>query len=432
MSGIMKQDYPFHGTTYRFILGLFILAALTAACTGNTAKASPQAQSPNATGAPLQVTRAAPTPTFASITWAQTLTCSNPGACPRLVVAQNGQVSRLDWSARGLQAAAPSLLPKGLSQNGRFVIDSGMPSPDGKWAAFTSISSESGGPVYLQNLQTGAYTDLIQSANAHLAASQPKLQEDALWDVIGWFPDSQQVMIGASDLSSVVIVAIDSFAARTIPFPGDGNGGRLYVNLARDGSCFYFIGQDESGGPVINRFDLVMGRIRGIERLPNGQGAIFNPQSSPDGKYLAYLVQKGQPSTGMTYAINLLPLDNGASKTLVDSASMTVLAWSPDSRYIAFTRDASGQAILAGPGTTPPPMRGNIWVVATTDGTLTQVTAVDGLARNPAWAKDSRTLAFVTHDGQVGLASLDQPGKIWQIAPASGQQPERTDVFFLP
>ena len=92
--------------------------------------------------------------------------------------------------------------------------------------AYTSISSESGGPVFLQNVKSGEWTNLIEAVNAHLPGGQIAFAQDYGWDVIGWFPDSARLMIGPLDLSLVVIVDLTSFAAQSITFPGGGRGGR--------------------------------------------------------------------------------------------------------------------------------------------------------------------------------------------------------------
>ena len=42
----------------------------------------------------------------------------------------------------------------------------------------------------LLDLETGAWTNLIQAVNAQIKASQPTLPEDLWWQVAGWFPDA--------------------------------------------------------------------------------------------------------------------------------------------------------------------------------------------------------------------------------------------------
>jgi len=312
------------------------------------------------------------------------------------------------------------------------VIDTGIPSPDGKWAAYTSIGEETGGPVLLQNLESGMWTNLIESINAGLPQDQPAFREDYIWDVIGWFPDSTRLMIGPADLSLVTIVDLASFSALPITFPGGGRGGRLFVDLSFDGTRFLFIGDSPVGNQVLGMVELSSGQQTDLLELPYDQGVLYNPRFSPDQKTVAYLVQKGSPDDGLSYSIDLLSPQTGEASPLIEgNLGMTVPVWSPDSSHIAYTRKDTAQAKQLIPGTDQPPETENLWVVSISDGEQTQLTFLDGQARSPVWARDSKILAFVTNDGQVGMTNLDQPGQTWQVAGPS-EKPELTNVFFLP
>jgi dipeptidyl aminopeptidase/acylaminoacyl peptidase len=378
--------------------------------------------------------------------WAPAAPCAE-STCPRLVVTQAGQQDRLELTSQGIraQAALSLALPAEKSQNGRWIIDTGMPSPDGKWAAYTSIGNETGGPVFLQDLASGEYTNLIDAVNQHRPEGQPELASDYQWDVIGWFPDSRQLMIGPADASTVCVIELSSYAARTIAFPGGGKGGRLFVNLAPDGSRFFYIGEEPSGDQAINAYNLTSGETTTLQTRSYNQGVLYAPQAAPDGKTLAYLLEKSPPATGkavsgvpapvaVTVSIDLLPLDGGAPRTLVDDTrGLTTLAWSPDGKALAFTKNETAATLsAAAQNATPEPMRGNVWTVSAADGRQTQITFLSGLARSPVWASDSQTLAFVTQDGQVGVASTTQPGKMWQAAGPAPAYPELTSAFFIP
>lgn len=347
-------------------------------------------------------------------------------ACANLVVTQDGQPG-------SYAAAAPFARPASLAGNSPWKIDTGTPSPDGTWVAYTSISSESGGPVLLQNVKSGEWTNLIEAVNSRLPETQPAYALDYLWDVIGWFPDSARLMIGPVDLSQVLIVDLASYTAQSITFPGGGRGGRMFVNLAPDGSRIIYVGDDTSGNQVMSSLVLETGQTTELLHLPYQDGMLSNPRYSPDQVNVAYLLQTGQPDPGLDYSIHLFSTQTGQASFLVgDHLSMTVPTWSLDGRSIAFVRSQPGQSAPAIKGAyLPEPETSNVWVVSIADGALTQVSFMDGIVRSPTWAKDSLTLAFVTGDGQVGLANLEQPGKFWQAAGTS-TSPELTNVFFLP
>lgn len=207
----------------------------------------------------------------------------------------------------------------------------------------------------------------------------------------------------------------------------------MFVNLAPDGSRFLFIGEDLEGRQTLSEYSLTDGSTSVLREVSYDQGVLSNPRIAPDGEKIAYIVQKGQPESGLTFTLDLLARPSARPKTLAKgNLVMAVPAWSPDGKYIAFTRNDEETTLRYQQDDVPDPMRGNVWIVPAEGGKETQITFIDGLARSPAWASDSKTLAFVTHDGQVGLTSIDQPGQVWQAAGPSAGYPDLTSVFILP
>ena len=140
-----------------------ILAAVLAACSftlARTSTATPLAQIANTPG-PVSNP-------YTPVDWGETPPCAGP-VCARILITQaNDELADVVWSSTGLRAAAPFTAlttSPGETETG-LIKDSGVVSPDGKKAAFTSLKMDSGGPVFLLDLQSGAWTNLIQAMNA--------------------------------------------------------------------------------------------------------------------------------------------------------------------------------------------------------------------------------------------------------------------------
>jgi hypothetical protein len=351
--------------------------------------------------------------------------------CANLYITQsNSQPGRVEWSSNGIQALVQPAL---MEANREPVKDTGQVSPDGRLAAFTSLGYETGGPVYLLDLKTQEWTDLIKAINVKIPDGQPAIALDFMWDVIGWFPDSRMIMIGPAELSSVIVVDIRDYSFRVYGFPSDAIGGSRTVSLSPDGSRFLYIGNEPDGGQAIYNFDLQSEQITPLLTLNAEEGIMLYPRFSPDGSAAAFLVQHGKPTSDMTYSLNLLSLPEQSVEVLTTgSLGATVPKWSPDGQYIAFTKQETDEPLRVIPEQMSNPMRGNVWVLPLSGREPRQVTFLDGWARSPVWNYDSRTLAFVTHDGQVGLVNITQPGVIWRAAQTSTENPLITSAFFVP
>jgi Tol biopolymer transport system component len=354
-------------------------------------------------------------------------------------ITQAGRVSRVDWTDQGAQAAAQAgLLPEAQSANGRWLVDTGTASPDGAWVAYTSISYENGGPIFLQETTTGAWSNLTEAMNRARPQDSPALPQTYGWDVIGWFPDSRRLLVGPVDLSIVFVVERESGAFQAIPFDGGGRGGRAFVHLAPDGTRFLFVADDASGAQVLNFYDLASGTVTPVATLSYEEGFLANPRFAPDSSGVAYVVQRGAPG-GAADTLELMPLDGGPARTLAKgSLWMAVPIWSPDAQTLAFARAAPSPAaaVPAAENQTqavlPEMVQSDIWVVTVADGLLSQVTMADGIERSPVWSPDSSSLAYVTGLGEVQMVSLADPSAVAQVTGPAPEAPELTSMFFLP
>lgn len=381
-----------------------------------------------------QQTAAAPDDAYKNLSTALQKVQSGIGiirpVCAHVIANQAGrEPGSALWSSEGIRSAsgvqtAPDLASK--------IIGSGTASPDGRWAAFMTGGSGAGGPPLLYNFQTHEWINLIQNINENPNQVQPGLSEDSFWDVIGWFPDSQRLVIGSLDFASVQVVDILSFETVSIPLSG-GIGTPAAVGLSPDGSRMVYVGMTLEGTQAMIAYDFASQTNMTLLELPYDRGILQHPRISPDGQSLAYVVQMDQPAEGVTYAIYLFDFVSGESTALVsENPGATVPAWSPDSRFLAFEKDDDPEPEIVQPGSLPPPPQGNIWVIDVHNGEQIQMTYLSGQAREPQWSFDGKTLLFLTHIGQVGMVSLDLPGQIWEVVPSSVSLPFFTSAFFIP
>ena len=175
------------------------------------------------------------------------------------------------------------------------------------------------------------------------------------------------------------------------------DGRTLYFTAERDGKTQIF--RLTSGDPDEPR--LRRARTHTIEALTHAPQGASKPRLSPDGKLLAY--QRGQGELVVRH------LETQQERTLTDSWNLGTIAWSPDSRWIAFDRyDENYNADVfvvrvpafetPQPDTTPKP-EGTGTGDAHDSGDTPTVHNISRHPRNdfaPSWSADGRALVFLS------------------------------------
>ncbi|MCS6859716.1 MAG: DPP IV N-terminal domain-containing protein, partial [Abditibacteriales bacterium] len=145
-----------------------------------------------------------------------------------------------------------------------------------------------------------------------------------------------------------------------------------------DGKLLAFV-SDRSGNRDLFTVDVKTKQTTQLTQTPDI--AERAPQFSPDGKTIAFL--QGWNGT----ALGVIPAEGGAVRVLVHDPAIGGVAWSPDSRWIAFHRFKSHTAgALA-----------DIFVVNVTDGTRTNITRYPVVNTRPVWSKDGKRLFFLSN-----------------------------------
>ncbi len=105
---------------------------------------------------------------------------------------------------------------------------------------------------------------------------------------------------------------------------------------------------------------------------------------SPDGENIAYVVQQVDKQNNKYISnIWLIRTDSGKQRQLTTSHAQDASpAWSPDSKYLAFTSNRSGKS--------------QIWIIPVDGGEAWTLTNLASGASAPAWSPDAAKIAFLS------------------------------------
>ncbi|MGE5813937.1 MAG: winged helix-turn-helix domain-containing protein [Acidobacteriota bacterium] len=180
-------------------------------------------------------------------------------------------------------------------------------------------------------------------------------------------------------------VDVTTRAVTPIPIKLDDARG---LRLAPDGKRVAFYTIEPSG--AMNVF------TRGLDGSPAAQltfdrEAVSYPAWSPDGRYLAVEVKRGDSTH-----VGIVPAAGGPMQTLVDARGQSwPHSWSPDGERVAFAGERNGVW--------------NVWAVSRVTRQarqLTHFTSAAGYVRYPAWSPDGRRIVFERQTPSAGVWTL--------------------------
>lgn len=339
--------------------------------------------------------------------------------CGRLIYRTGSVIRESLWSANGyLERDTPiPNVPVGLSSF----------SPDySKLIVETAARDTGGGPLYLFDLKTG---DLL---NLNQRLGLPDYPGPLGLTIGGWNPDSNRFLILDRNDDKVIWADLKANIFQRISLNQEqGVAPIKHITLSPDGNSIIYVADDVNHKASFRRYDFQSQTVTTLTTLDIDSHQLASFRLSPGGEMAAIVIKKGQRQTGLSYALELLNLTTYARTPLIEgNLGRTEPIWSPDGQKIAFIRKTQDTPDVAR-ADQHQPWQGNIWLASISSGQVQQITFVDGAAHRPIWSSDSRFLAFVTHNGQIGLVAVDQPGLVWQLG-TSLNLPELTSLNLLP
>lgn len=352
--------------------------------------------------------------------------------CARLMVLQFGNVIKeVTWENNNMTEA--KLVEQIQESTFPWIMSRLIPSPNRQLVAIETVGYERGGPVYLWDRKTGDWLNLNGTAEPITMIRDIALsEEDRDWYVIGWLPDSSQLIVGSTFSQGMFRIDIKRKTYSVIEIPEKHIViERKTVSVSPEGTKLaYIIRNTMTNVEELRLFDLSTKQFATIDRIQDSSGNIVYPQFSPSGNYLLYVFREKYPSTKQA----IIAVDLATNKKtflfsgyLADSKPV----WSPDDQTVAFVRGQSEIRYISVPSVGRIPV-GDLWTVSISTKQLTRGTSIGGLILHPIWSPSSEYLAFVAHGGGIGMYSLGNQKDIWKVTSYPPRWPLFTSIYFEP
>lgn len=157
-----------------------------------------------------------------------------------------------------------------------------------------------------------------------------------------------------------------------------------------DGKTIFFT-SDRDGANSIYTLDVASGQIKSFYQAPN---EVVGLEITPDKKHIAFW------ENGRQGGFLMMPLEGGKATRLIEKPYVAPTAFSPDMRYLAFTRP------LLNSGFKPWENGSNVWVKEIATGKEVNVTRLNSNDSSPAWSADGKYLYFTSNRGPSGIFAV--------------------------
>ena len=297
-------------------------------------------------------------------------------------------------------------------------FDSASGSPTGAAKKITSISTEADGAIWSPDGKNIVFTSDVfpgckdDSCNKFSDEERAKSKVKAMIFEHLLFRHWNHYISGKR--SHLFVVPAEGGAARDLT-PGNHDappfslGGQDPYAISPDGKEVAFTSNWDEVGATSTNNDIFVVPITGGEpkKLSTSPGGDSTPLYSPDGKWLAWRMQKRAGYESDRFRLVVYDRKSGEIKNLTEGFDQWVetIAWSPDSRFIYFTSEKEGAS---------PIYRLNLPVaLAAGRPTQTGIRPIEeilgGTNDEPSVSSDGKTLVFTQ-------LSVRAPNEVYKIA----------------
>jgi Tol biopolymer transport system component len=206
-------------------------------------------------------------------------------------------------------------------------------SPDGDYLAYTSVRSQGRsepGVLCIKSMISGEEREV-----------HPAIKD---FDTVAWFPDGKFILVrGVADGHRPGLFRVDTVTGEAeASLILDDMGGFHSPVLSRNGKrIFYDLDDWKNDTFRIMSYDL---ETKQKKELIRSSSQIIHYNQSPDGKWLAF--KEGEGEEGVA-CLRTIPSEGGEKRTLMrldKGEGINGIVWSPDGRYIYYSKWEEGSS----------------------------------------------------------------------------------------